>query len=171
MIDTLIDLFRHMEWADAAVWRSVLSCEAACADGKTRELLSHIHHVQYAFRRVWRGEPREAPYPEFDTVQPLAVYAREFHPEATEFLERQTDVTAGSETVVPWASMVEKRIGRPAQPTTLGETALQVALHSQYHRGQVNARLRLLGGEPPLVDYIVWVWLGRPPADWPDEQA
>jgi uncharacterized damage-inducible protein DinB len=42
----------------------------------------------------------------------------------------------------------------------------QVTSHSTHHRGQVNARLRALGGEPPLVDYIAWVWFGKPAADW-----
>jgi len=41
-----------------------------------------------------------------------------------------------------------------------------VALHSLYHRGQVNARLREVGGTPPLVDYIAWLWFGRPAAEW-----
>jgi uncharacterized damage-inducible protein DinB len=66
---------------------------------------------------------------------------------------------------LPWSSMVEKRLGRPPGITTIGETALQVALHSTYHRGQVNARLRELGGEPPLVDYIAWLWQGKPSAE------
>ena len=34
--------------------------------------------------------------------------------------------------------------------------------HSTYHRGQVNARLREIGAEPPLVDYIAWLWFDRP---------
>jgi len=36
------------------------------------------------------------------------------------------------------------------------------------HRGQVAARLREIGGEPPLVDFIAWVRLGRPEPVWPD---
>jgi uncharacterized damage-inducible protein DinB len=40
-------------------------------------------------------------------------------------------------------------------------------MHSTYHRGQVNARLRELGIEPPLTDYIAWIWFGRPEAEWP----
>lgn len=48
----------------------------------------------------------------------------------------------------------------------LGETMIQVAMHSQYHRGQINTRLRELGAEPPLVDYIAWIWFGRPDAAW-----
>jgi uncharacterized damage-inducible protein DinB len=63
--------------------------------------------------------------------------------------------------------MVEQSIVRKPESTTIGETILQVALHSIYHRGQVNARLRALGQEPPLVDYIAWIWLGRPDPKWP----
>jgi uncharacterized damage-inducible protein DinB len=73
--------------------------------------------------------------------------------------------------VVPWARMVESRLGRKAEEPSLGETLLQVVMHSTYHRGQVNTRLRELGGEPPLTDYIVWVWLGKPQPDWPEPAA
>jgi uncharacterized damage-inducible protein DinB len=64
--------------------------------------------------------------------------------------------------------MVEQRLGRAPEMTTVGETVLQVAMHSQYHRGQINARLRQLEVETPLVDYIAWIWLGRPSPQWPE---
>jgi hypothetical protein len=57
--------------------------------------------------------------------------------------------------------------GRDIASPTLAETILQVASHSTYHRGQVNTRLRQLGAEPPLVDYVAWIWFDRPAADWP----
>jgi uncharacterized damage-inducible protein DinB len=40
--------------------------------------------------------------------------------------------------------------------------------HSTYHRGQVNSILRQLGAEPPLTDFIAYLWLGRPDPDWGD---
>lgn len=67
----------------------------------------------------------------------------------------------GREVRFPWADQLVARFGA-AQPATLSESVLQVALHSTYHRGQINARLRELGGDPPLVDFIVWIWRGRP---------
>jgi uncharacterized damage-inducible protein DinB len=57
-------------------------------------------------------------------------------------------------------------MNRRFEAPTLAETMLQVASHSTYHRGQVNARLRELAGEPPLVDYIAWIWFGRPAPEW-----
>ena len=67
---------------------------------------------------------------------------------------------------MPWAKQIEAQLGRPPAISTLADTCFQVASHSTYHRGQVNARLRELGAEPPLVDYIAWIWFGRPTPSW-----
>jgi uncharacterized damage-inducible protein DinB len=44
-------------------------------------------------------------------------------------------------------------------------------MHSSYHRGQVAQRLRELGEEPPLSDFIAWIWMDRPGADWGGDEA
>jgi len=67
---------------------------------------------------------------------------------------------------MPWIAEYEQQIGRRFEKPTLGETMFQVTSHSTYHRGQVNMRLRGIGGEPPLVDFIAWVWFGKPTAEW-----
>ena len=165
-LNTLNDLYQHMEWADAAVWNAVLESKTGQTDMKLREYFFHLHMVQRAFLRVWRGEPRETPYPVFDDAQSLMVWGCSYYAEAFAHLRTLSDDQISQALPVPWASMVGQRLGRTPQTTTIGETALQVALHSTYHRGQINAHLREVGGEPPLVDYIAWVWLGRPAADW-----
>lgn len=164
---TLTDLYRHMEWADAALWAAVLASRAAQADAKLQKYLYHLHLTQRAFLRIWRGEPRETPYPTFNDAPSLMQWARSYYSEAFAYLEAQSDEKLSAPMPVPWADMVERRIGRAPAATTIGETALQVVLHSMYHRGQANARLREVGGEPPLVDYIAWIWLGRPAPQWP----
>jgi uncharacterized damage-inducible protein DinB len=167
----LNDLFRHMEWADASVWGSVLDSEQASSDAKLREYLYHLHLVQRAFLRVWRGEPRYEPYPTFGESGALMLWGRSYYAEARERLAGWDDEALSRPLPIPWSAMVEGQIGRKPETTILGETALQVALHTTYHRGQVNARLREVGASPPLVDYIVWVWLGRPAAGWPSADA
>ena len=166
-LETLNDLRQHMEWADAAVWTAVLGCEEARKDPKLRERLYHLHLVQYAFLRIWRGESPETPYPVFDEIEPLLDWSRAYCGEAAAFLQPLGSDELSKPLPLPWAARISERIGRTPEVSTLGETALQVVMHSQYHRGQINTRLREFGGEPPLVDYIAWVWLGRPDAAWP----
>jgi len=166
-ITTIKDLYRHLEWADACVWTSVLASDNGPTDSRLRNCLYHLHVAQRAFLRAWRNEPRETPYPTFDDAPSLMQWGRSYYPEACSHLENLTDREISDPLPERWGSVAEQRLGRTPPATTFGDTALQVVLHGAYHRGQINARLREVGGEPPLVDYIAWVWRGRPTADWP----
>jgi uncharacterized damage-inducible protein DinB len=166
-INTLNELSRQMEWADAAVWAAVLASSEASQDSKLREYLIHLHLVQRTFLLVWRGEPLTGMPPEFRDARALMNWGRENYSQAFAHLNSLSEEELNQALPLPWSAMLEERLGRPPAPTTKAETALQVALHSMYHRGQVNARLREIGAEPPLVDYIVWLWLGRPGPAWP----
>ena len=166
-LSTLTDLFRHMEWADADVWTSIVASENGMTDAKLREYLYHLHMVQRAFLRLWRDELRDTPYPTFDDARSLMDWGHAYYGEVFAHLETLSDEKLSEPMPLPWASMIEERLGRAPEETTIGETVLQVVLHSMYHRGQVNARLKAIGGQPPLVDYIAWVWSGRPAAEWP----
>ena len=76
------------------------------------------------------------------------------------------DASLAGPVTLPWADELVKRFGSAA-PATLAETILQVAMHTAYHRGQIATRLRELGGEPQSTDFIMWIWMRRPEADWP----
>lgn len=164
----LTELTRHMEWADAIAWRSVLASQEARSDERIRMWLFHVHMVQRAFLRVWRDEELKFRDPsEFPDLAALAAWGREGHREIQEFLASAEPASLERPVRLPWAGEVEKMLGRPVSEVTLAQTATQVVLHTTHHRGQINARLRALGGEPPYVDYIVWMWQGQPAADWP----
>lgn len=163
----LLDLYRHMEWADATVWTAVLAADDGPSDAKIRGYFYHLHMVQRAFLRTWRGEPRDTPYPTFDKAPALMLWGQTYFGEASAHLGTLNEAKLSEPMPLPWASMVAEMLGHAPEVTTVGDTTLQVALHSTYHRGQINARLREIGGEPPLVDYIAWIWLGRPAANWP----
>ena len=162
----MADLAAHMEWADALVWANVLGSEAARTDAKLVAWLQHLHGVQRGFLTLWRGgwDPPRPP----DISQPLALaaFAREVHTELQAFLTSADTETFDRRLDLPWAQLLEESMKRPADAVNIGQTALQVILHSTHHRAQVNARLRDLGAEPPAIDYIVWLWLGRPLPQW-----
>jgi uncharacterized damage-inducible protein DinB len=167
-IDLLRQLIRHMEWADAQVWRAVLTNAPARSDERLRNLLTHLHSVQRLFLILWTKQefdPTGKP-PEFSSLVDLRSWALIYYPEAHRVLEELDESRLGDEVVMPWVKTLESQLGRSLSMPTLGETIQQVSSHSTYHRGQVNARLREVGGEPPLVDYIAWIWFGRPAPDW-----
>ena len=164
---TLTDLYRHMEWADALLWSAVLRAQPATTDSKVRATLYHVHLVQHAFLRTWRGEGMETPFPAFEELPALMEWGKSFHRSAAGFISEIEAEDLAKSMPLAWAAMVEQAIGRPPEATTIGDTVLQVALHSIHHRGQLNVRLRELEATPPLLDYIGWVWYGRPAAEWP----
>ena len=162
----LNDLFRHMQWADGEVWRAVLAAPAARTDEPLRKLLLHLHVVQRAFLAVWRERPLLFPeLSEFPDLASVQAWSTPYYTEAVVFLDALDETSLGRPVVMPWADELAKQLGFPPAQPTLAETIFQVTSHSTYHRGQVNARLRAIGGEPPLVDYIAWVWFGRPAGD------
>lgn len=162
-LHAISDLFRHMEWADGEVWQAVLNCEAARRDDTLRGLLLHLHVVQRAFLNVWTTQPITFPdASEFPDIQQLKAWASPCYAQAGEFVDRMDDRRLVQPVTMPWVAEFEKSVGREFATPTLAETMFQVTSHSTYHRGQVNARLRAVGGEPPLVDYIAWIWFGRP---------
>jgi len=166
-LTSLRELFRHMEWADAVVWTAVLAHAEAAEHAALRDRLHHLHHVQRAFLQVWRGQYTRTPPANFSDGAALLNWAREYYREVEEYLGNLNEQDLNQPQAVPWSRMVESRLGRKAEALSLDETLLQVVMHSTYHRGQVNMQLRELGGEPPLTDFIVWLWLGKPQPDWP----
>jgi uncharacterized damage-inducible protein DinB len=160
------DLLVHMEWADALVWKAARALPAARTDRRLRDLLYHLHLAQRVYLQVCRGDGLEVPKAE-DFREPSAVeqWTRPYYAQARAFVSGLDEATLAKPVEFPWAAEVLKRSGRTS-PATLGESLLQVVLHSTYHRGQASARLRELGGEPPLTDFIAWLWLGRPAPQW-----
>jgi uncharacterized damage-inducible protein DinB len=162
-------LLSHAEWADALVWKAVLACGAE--DGELRARLHHLHMVQWSHLHVWRAEqvrPRELST--FPTLAAIRGWAREYYRELPAYVAAVSPADLTREVRLPWADRLVRRFGG-SRPATWAETVLQVAMHSSYHRGQVAKRLRELGEKPPLSDFIAWIWMDRPDADWGEEDA
>lgn len=161
-------LLGHCEWADAEVWAAVLG---GPEDAALREKLHHLHLVQWTYLQIWQGlAVQPAELGAFPTLAALREWARQYYRELTSYLGRVGGTAASEPVRFPWADRVAQRFGRSA-PATWAESVLQVAMHSGYHRGQVAGRLRDLGSEPPLTDFIAWVWRGRPLAHWGGDDA
>lgn len=161
------NLLNHMKWADAEVWKKVLSFPRTEMDERIKKLLYHLHQVQYAFYFLWNDFPLDIPKPEmFSDLKSIAKWGLDYQQKLNTFLSSPKAEEKNKVIKIPWSIFMERKMGKKVVPATLEETMLQIASHSTYHRGQINTRFRELGGEPASVDFIVWVWLGKPNADW-----
>ena len=154
------DLFQHMEWADATVWRAVR--RLGSDDKKLKELLQHLHGTQRAFFDAWTARPFERGILAEQSLESIEQWARNYHRDVMAFVTSVDEQALDRPADLPWA----RRFAEGARSTTLGETMIQITSHSTYHRGQINMRMRELGADPPLVDFIAWLWQGRPAAPW-----
>ena len=73
------------------------------------------------------------------------------------FIDAVSDARLQETIGMPWFK-------DPPLSITVEDALTQCAMHSHYHRGQNATRLRELGGDPPMTDFIVWLWKGRPAA-------
>jgi len=157
----LDELYAHQEWADAEHWRAFEAHPAALTDKAIRERVLHIHLVQYGFLWVTarqRGEFTFKKLEDFPSMADLKTYAQRGLLEMRERL-KNTDQGRMEELIeVPWF--------KPPLKISVRHALTQAAMHSHYHRGQNATRLRELGGEPPMTDFIAWLRNGQPAAQW-----
>jgi uncharacterized damage-inducible protein DinB len=162
----LRDLLTHMEWADGQTWRVVRTLPAAQSDERLKWLLHHSHLVQSIYLQAWRGDPFQlTELKAYSDLAAIESWARLFYPNASAFAETMDESRFSEPVDFPWSAMIVEKFGK-ALPATLSESVWQVLSHSTYHRGQIATRIRELGGEPPLVDFLYWVWAGKPAPEW-----
>ena len=159
MIEYVRDLLAHCEWANAVFFHAWDKSPARDYE-EMRRRVGHLVGVQAGFLAVLRGDtpggPKDGPPPEFDA---LKARAQASHAGLRE-LAIDLDLVGLSRTVrIPW-------FPDPPCVIRVDEALVQVAMHSQHHRGQLMTRLKDFGGEPKNVDWIIWLWKGRPQARW-----
>ena len=163
MKTTLLDLYRHQEWADAESWRACESHPGALADKALWERLHHIHQVQQAFLAITSGQDvrgmKWSKPSDYARPSELKTEAMRYHADVAAFIGELDEGSFERTIAVPWFK-------DPALDLPIGQALLQAAMHSHYHRGQNATRLRELGGVPAHTDYIVWLWKGKAPAQW-----
>jgi len=159
MLTHLSDLMGHAEWANAVFFHAWGKSSARDHE-ELRRRLDHIVVVPELFLVVLRGQaparPPDGPPPSFEDLKTRgqAVHTALRAHVAT------LDEDAVSRTVrIPW-------FPDPPCVITVAEALVQVAMHTQHHRGQCMTRLKDLGGEPKNVDWIIWLWKQKPEARW-----
>lgn len=159
MRDHLRHLLGHAAWADAeffAAWAE----SPARENEELRRRAAHIADVQRAFTAMIGGGQPRWPDPDPPTYDELKDGARLAHAGLVALLDSLDD----SRLTVPAAHL--PWFGEPAFHVSPCDGLVQVAMHTQHHRGQQMTRLKDAGGIPRNVDYVIWLWKGRPAAMW-----
>jgi len=159
MLDMLQDLVRHKWHANAGMLRAVGQHDVARQDEEIRKLLHHILQAN----RYWLLLALQKEFVTADemrisgTLDDLIGRFRE-----TSFVELDWILQ------LPESDLVRQLRAHslPDRSFSVADAVLQVCLHSHGHRAQCAARLRALGGTPPMMDYIAWV-VQKPDPDWP----
>ena len=159
MLSFLRDLMSHAEWANAVFFHAWAKSPARDHE-EMRRRVDHIVGVQQGFLSILRGEPPgwppEGPPPSFDD---LRARAQASHGDLRNFAANLTPQALASTVRIPW-------FPDPPCVISVADALVQVAMHTQHHRGQCMTRLKDFGGEPKNVDWIIWLWKQKPEARW-----
>jgi uncharacterized damage-inducible protein DinB len=159
MLTFLRDLMAHAEWANAVFFHAWGKSPARDHE-ELRRRLEHIIGVQQGFLSVFHGEPPggppNGPPSSFDQ---LNAWAEKCHAGLRDFTANLQPEGLSRTVRIPW-------FPDPPCIITVAEALVQVAMHTQHHRGQCMTRLKDFGGEPKNVDWIIWLWKQKPHARW-----
>ena len=166
--NSLIDPYRHMEWANALLWTLIVDNDKTRENDDFLRRMRHIHQTESAFLQVWKGE--SIGFDDGETSDPfeLVRFARGVCGGLMGFVATVDPSRFDEVVTVPWARRFGAVSGFESQPSTLFDTIFQLCAHGVHHRAQINTLFRGVNVTPPFIDYIGWVWRGRPDAVWPD---
>jgi uncharacterized damage-inducible protein DinB len=149
MLDVIATLFGHLRWADQ---RALAALRASNGHPtQARELFAHVLGAEEVWLARLEGRTPALPvWPDFD-IEQCTAWAERSQRNWEGYLERLTSPEQLEEEVAYINSAGD------AYRSTVRDMLLQVALHGQYHRGQVALLLRASGFEPATTDYIAMV--------------
>ncbi|MDU0200919.1 MULTISPECIES: DinB family protein [Paenibacillus] len=149
---TIKCMMDHLYWADGRILDALEESET-----KNKDLLKLVRHVAVA-ERVWlsrlqgKGTTQYLLWEEAENLEEIRTMFEENAEQYRVYVEGLEE------------SMLDEMIDYANQSgvpfkTSIRDILLQVLLHGQYHRGQINRALRIESAEPAQVDYITFARL------------
>ncbi|MDD9271556.1 DinB family protein [Paenibacillus sp. GCM10023248] len=149
---TIKRMMDHLYWADGRILDALDESET-----KNKDLLKLVRHVAVA-ERVWLSRLQgkgSAQYSLWEEAEDLTVIRTMFEENA----EHYRIYIEGLEESELDEMIDYANLSGVLFRTSVRDILLQVLLHGQYHRGQINRALRIESAEPAQVDYITFARL------------
>jgi uncharacterized damage-inducible protein DinB len=160
MIEHLRNLIRYEEWADAHFLRAWEQTSDAANDKEMLQRWEHVTAVQNAFCNTLKGsEVTFSRHDEFPPILELKRRSQSIHDQLKKLLQEYTSEDLDQRVAIPW-------FPDPSITLTRMEAITQIVMHTQHHRAQNMTKLQTYGGKPGIVDWILWVFKGKPEAKW-----
>jgi uncharacterized damage-inducible protein DinB len=151
--ELLEELARHQAWADTQHWKTLRENSAALEDPEIRKRLNHMVMALRMLTTLARGgTPDTTGWKDIEPAGQL---------EAA-LCEANADLLEALKTVDLQNMIALPRGPRGPFEAPAGVLLLQAITHSQHHRAQNASRMRQLGANPPMTDFVVWYAIGRP---------
>lgn len=147
-MDTIRNMFEHLNWANQRILESLRNIEGE--NKKVNNLFSHIllaEHVWYT--RLKGSDSSKLPIWAEVNLAACADLVNQNHDNFTEFL-------AGISNPALEQNVFYQNSKGKAFNNSVRDILTHVALHGQYHRGQINLLLRANEIEPVNVDFITF---------------
>ncbi|UKS30711.1 DUF664 domain-containing protein [Paenibacillus sp. HWE-109] len=149
---TIKCMMDHLYWADGRILDALEKSEK-----KNKDLLKLVRHVAVA-ERVWLSRLQgkgSTQYSLWEEAEDLVAIRTMFDDNAVQY---RVYIEGLEESELDEMIDYANQSGVPFQ-TSIRDILLQVLLHGQYHRGQINRALRIESAEPAQVDYITFARL------------
>jgi uncharacterized damage-inducible protein DinB len=148
LLETLQSMFKHLHWANQRILETLQN--GALENKKANNLFSHILHAENVwFTRLIGGDSSHLPIWGEVSLDSCIEMVNQNNLNYTELLSKLPNKDL-DQTV-----SYKNSKGKEFHNTTR-EILTHVALHGQYHRGQINQLLRIADLEPINVDFITF---------------
>jgi uncharacterized damage-inducible protein DinB len=149
VLKTIEKMYEHVDWANQCILEALQSMEE-----DNQEVCRLFSHILFA-EKVWitrlRGlDSSKLPLWSDVDIEACAELVRQNKEDITAYLTTLTDADVDQLIVYRNSKGIEFQ-------NSVRDVLTHVALHGQYHRGQINSKLRTAGIEPVNVDFITFV--------------
>lgn len=145
---TIQHMFEHLYWANQRILETLQNCKA---DEQQIRLFLHILCAEQVWITRLQGmDSSQLPIWSDGNLTDCINLSQQNVENYTMYLNQleHTDL----DNIIQYSNSKGEQFN-----SSIREILTHVALHGQYHRGQINMRLRQAGIEPVSTDYIVYV--------------
>jgi uncharacterized damage-inducible protein DinB len=148
-LKTIQKMYEHLNWANQRIFETLQSIEDE--NQEVWRLFSHILNAEKVWITRLRGmDSSQLPIWSEVDIEICAELVKQNEESFTAFFTNLANTDL--DKIISYTNSKGREF-----KNSVRDILTHVALHGQYHRGQINSRLRVVGIEPINIDFITFV--------------